>query len=113
MAQDRKRKILAAEPLEPFGKFVEIERQLVLADDAELTSRHEGSGPFSRHVAAGEDRIAHGRKIAKTIAYERQVAAGEGVQIFYDPYLRFVHCFCELRHLLPRPVGLPVPSDAR
>src|SRR3546814_8174829 len=111
MAQDRKRKILAAEPLEPFGKFVEIERQLVLADDAELTSRHEWSGPFSRHVAAGEDRIAHRRKIAKTIAYERQVAAGEVVQILYDQYLRFVHCFGEMRHCLPRTVGIPMPSD--
>src|SRR3546814_16876600 len=100
MAQDRKRKILAAEPLEPFGKFVEIERQLVLADDAELTSRHEWSGPFSRHVAAGEDRISPRRKRAKTIAYERQRPAGEVVQIPYVHNLPFVHCFGAIRPCL-------------
>src|SRR3546814_13167388 len=50
--------------------------------------------------------------IAKTIAYERQVAAGEVVQILYDQYLRFVHCFGEMRHCLPRTVGIPMPSDA-
>src|SRR3546814_13145782 len=78
MAQDRKRKILAAEPLEPFGKFVEIERQLVLADDAALTSRHEWSGPFSRHVPPGAGRLANRRKIATTHAYTLARAGSGG-----------------------------------
>src|SRR3546814_11547090 len=56
--------------------------------------------------------MANRRKNAKRIAYERQVAAVEVVQSLYDQYVRFVHCFGEMRHCLPRTVGIPMPSDA-